>query len=191
MTADEHPKPQVTIEALAKLPSVFKKGKCLHSFALFIVLKWFVKAFVQCLKSELVWSLNFCVFNFQTNMNFRNPSFWCFGFQTQNIESFSLSWSSFSVVWNPYLFRFQTLLYTKPFTVLVQNIPSSGFQMIVICSVLEYVVQILKGQLALSYNFIGRHLHTKKTLFHAYCLLPTNLYWVDGAIHLRLSLSCF
>ena len=26
MTADEHPKPQVTIEALAKLPTVFKKG---------------------------------------------------------------------------------------------------------------------------------------------------------------------
>ena len=27
MTADEHPKPQVTLEALAKLPTVFKKGK--------------------------------------------------------------------------------------------------------------------------------------------------------------------
>ena len=27
MAADEHPKPQVTIEALAKLPAVFKKGK--------------------------------------------------------------------------------------------------------------------------------------------------------------------
>jgi len=27
MIADEHPKPQVTIEALAKLPTVFKKGK--------------------------------------------------------------------------------------------------------------------------------------------------------------------
>jgi acetyl-CoA acetyltransferase len=26
MTADEHPKPQVTLEALAKLPTVFKKG---------------------------------------------------------------------------------------------------------------------------------------------------------------------
>ena len=27
MTADEHPKPQVTMEALAKLPTVFKKGE--------------------------------------------------------------------------------------------------------------------------------------------------------------------
>ena len=50
MTADEHPKPQVTIEALAKLPPVFKKGESRH----YIVPKLFIQQVIVQIQNKSI-----------------------------------------------------------------------------------------------------------------------------------------
>ena len=51
MTADEHPKPQVTMEALAKLPAVFKKGK--QELNVLDVLMWIANVYQVILGTAL------------------------------------------------------------------------------------------------------------------------------------------